>query len=78
MLEQLLETWRINNRINLYLLDAVENLGASLLSKGRTAGEQFAHLHNVRLMWIKSALPEILDKSAKIEKENARSKNPAS
>jgi uncharacterized damage-inducible protein DinB len=77
MLEQLLETWHINNRINLYLLDAVapESLGSSLLSKGRSAGEQFAHVHNVRLMWIKSALPAALEKSAKIEKENALDKS---
>ena len=76
MLEQLLETWQINNRINIYLLDAVapENLGSMLLSKGRSAGEQFAHIHNVRLMWIKSALPEALEKSAKIEKKNALDK----
>lgn len=76
MLEPLIETWHINNRINLYLLESVapENLGAALLSKGRTAGEQFAHIHNVRLMWIKSAMPEILERSAKIEKENARDK----
>lgn len=76
MLEQLVETWQINNRINLYLLDAIapENLSAALLSKGRSAGEQFAHVHNVRLMWIKASLPEILGKSAKIEKENALDK----
>ena len=68
--QQLLETWQINNRINLYLLDAVtsESLGAALVSKGRAVGEQFAHIHNVRLMWVKSAQPEILGKSAKIEK----------
>jgi uncharacterized damage-inducible protein DinB len=76
MLEQLLETWQINNRINLYLLEAVapENLGSTLVSKGRGAGEQFAHIHNVRLMWIKASLPEALEKSAKIEKENALDK----
>ncbi|MGC2236939.1 MAG: DinB family protein [Pyrinomonadaceae bacterium] len=76
MFEQLLETWQINNRINLYLLEAVapENLGSTLLSKGRSAGEQFAHIHNVRLMWIKASLPEALEKSAKIEKENALDK----
>lgn len=76
MFEQLLDAWQINNRINLYLLEAVapENLGSTLASKGRSAGEQFAHIHNVRLMWIKASLPEILEKSAKIEKENANDK----
>ena len=71
--KQLLETWEIHNRINLYLLNAVEPaaLISVLASKGRTVGEQFAHLHNVRLMWLKSAAPELLAGLMKIEKEQA-------
>jgi len=71
--QQLIETWQINNRINLYLLDAIqaEHLNNSLLSKGRKVGEQFAHIHNVRLMWLKAALPELLEGQIKAEKENA-------
>jgi uncharacterized damage-inducible protein DinB len=71
-----LETWEIHNRINLYLLDAVEP--AALLSqsasKGRTVGEQFAHIHNVRLMWLKSAAPDLLARLSKLEKEQALDK----
>jgi uncharacterized damage-inducible protein DinB len=68
-----LEAWVIHNRINLYLLDAVEaeHLTDAAASKGRSVGEQFAHLHNVRLMWLKQAAPELLGKLEKIEKENA-------
>ena len=68
-----LETWEIHNRINLYLLDAVEPAALVSLSasKGRTVGEQFAHIHNVRLMWLKSAAPELLAGLMKIEKEQA-------
>ena len=71
--KQLLETWEIHDRINRYLLDAVEpeHLKDLATSKGRTVGEQFAHIHNVRLMWLKQAAPELLDKLAKIEKEAA-------
>lgn len=71
--KQLLETWEIHNRINLYLLDAVEPVALVSLSasKGRTVGEQFAHIHNVRLMWLKSAAPELLAGLMKIEKEQA-------
>ena len=74
---QLLETWQINNRVNLYLLEAVtpENLSAALSSKGRNAGEQFAHIQNVRLMWLKQAAPELLENQIKIEKENAGDKD---
>lgn len=70
---QLIETWQINNRINLYLLEAIapEQLKAVLVSKGRMAGEQLAHIHNVRLMWLKAAMPEALAGLSKIEKEQA-------
>lgn len=74
--EQLIETWQINNRINLYLLESIaeETLGATMTSKGRSAGEQFAHIHNVRLMWLKASQPELLTDLEKIEKENALDK----
>ncbi|HKB65898.1 MAG TPA: DinB family protein [Pyrinomonadaceae bacterium] len=74
--KQFLETWEIHNRINLYLLDAVEPeaLVSLSASKGRTVGEQFAHLHNVRLMWLKSAAPELLAGLMKVEKEQAADK----
>ena len=69
----LLETWDIHNRINLYLLDAVEPeaLASLSASKGRTVGEQFSHVHNVRLMWLKSAAPDLLASLSKLEKQNA-------
>lgn len=68
---QLIETWAINNRIDLYLLDAIaeEHLDDSLVSKGRSIGKQFAHIHNVRLMWLKAAMPEALYGVSKIEPE---------
>ena len=71
--KQLLDTWEIHNRINLYLLDAVESAALIRLSasRGRTVAEQFAHIHNVRLMWLKSAAAELLVGLVKIEKEQA-------
>lgn len=73
---QLLETWQIHDRINLYLLDAVdaESLNSHSASKGRSVGEQFAHLHNVRLMWLKSAAQELIKDLVKIENEQASDK----
>jgi len=73
---QLLETWQIHDRINLYLLDAVDaaSLDSYSASKGRSVGEQFAHIHNVRLMWLKSAAPELMKDLAKVEKEQAKDK----
>lgn len=70
-MHDLIETWLIHNRINYYLLDAIDeaHLADQASSKGRTVGEQFAHLHNVRLMWLKSAQPELLASVEKIEKD---------
>jgi len=73
MSDQLLETWQIHDRINIYLLDAIDpaSLAAHSASKGRSVGEQIAHIHNVRLMWLKSAAPDLLKGLAKIENELA-------
>lgn len=76
----LIETWEIHNRINLYLLDAVseEYLPDVSASKGRTVGEQFAHMHNVRLMWLKAASPDLFATQNKIDKEKITKKLLAS
>lgn len=65
----LVETWQISNRIDLYLLDAIteEYLADALISKGRNVAKQFAHIHNVRLMWLKSAAPDLNEKEHKLE-----------
>ena len=72
----LLETWQIHDRINLYLLDAIDpaSLDSHSASKGRSVGEQFAHVHNVRLMWLKTAAPELLKVLTKVEKDQANDK----
>ena len=71
-----IETWDIHNRINLYVLDAVEpaSLRSLSASKGRNVGEQLAHIHNVRLMWLKAAAPDLLKGLTKLEKEHALDK----
>jgi len=72
-MKEIIDAWHIHNRINLYLLDAIDEkyLGAvPVTSKGRNVGEQFAHMHNVRLMWLKVASPALFEEQTKIEKEN--------
>ena len=77
MNEQLLETRQINNRINLYLLNAIKEewLVDLPVSQGRNVGEQFGHIHSVRLMWIKSSVPALLKGLDKIDKETGVKKN---
>jgi uncharacterized damage-inducible protein DinB len=67
----LLNAFQTNNRINLYLL---ENLPAPAWDekppdgKGRTIAAIVAHMHNVRVMWLKAAkaeeIPEQLDRAS--------------
>ena len=75
--DEIIDTWAINYRIDLYLLDAIpeEHLDDQLASKGRDVGSQFAHIHNVRLMWLKAAMPEALADLKKIEKDTPVTKN---
>jgi uncharacterized damage-inducible protein DinB len=70
MSDPLVETWEINARINTYLVEALpaKALSAVAASGGRTVGEALAHIHNVRLMWLKAAAPDLLAGSEKIEK----------
>lgn len=74
--KEIIDTWNINNRINLYLLEAIqpEALNDLSASKGRNVAQQFAHLHNVRLMWLKAAAPELMEGLEKVEKEAAADK----
>jgi uncharacterized damage-inducible protein DinB len=75
MEEPLIETWRIHNRINLYLLDAISEAALNLaLPKCRSIFDQFAHMHNVRLMWLKAAAPESLGGVEKLETKKGGTK----
>ncbi len=67
--EQLVDSWHIHNRILLYLLDAIpaEGLPGVPASKGRSVGQILAHIHNVRLMWLKAAAPELMEGLVKLE-----------
>ena len=71
-----IETWQIHNRINLYLLDAIaeDALPAVLNEKSRSVWALFAHLHNVRLMWLKAAAPDLLAGSDKLETQTVGAK----
>jgi uncharacterized damage-inducible protein DinB len=67
----LLSAFAINDRINRYL---IENIAAEAWAakppegRGRTIAAIAAHIHNVRLMWLKAvgahALPDKVDESA--------------
>lgn len=73
MREQITDTWMINNKINLKLLDAIdaEGMNCSLSKRGgRTVADQIGHLHNVRLMWLTVCDKSLMNGLIKIEKGN--------
>jgi uncharacterized damage-inducible protein DinB len=51
---ELAETWRINHRINLRLLDALTDgqLAATILPRGKTVTSYFVHIHMARFYWL--------------------------
>ena len=69
-MKDILETWLIHDRINQYLIASIDDsfLTDIPASKGRTVGEQLAHMHNVRLMWLKASAPSLYASQTKIEK----------
>lgn len=68
-MEALLETWRINDRLNRYVLDSLSDEALDTpLSKGKSVGANFSHIHNVRLMWLKAAAPDLHGDQVKFEK----------
>ena len=68
MIEELVETWEINNRACLRLLnDLTPEQFAAPLTKGKSVGAQFAHIHNVRLMWLKASAPDLYEGMQKME-----------
>lgn len=69
MTEPLTDAWNLNNRIHLYLLDAISPdglKGVPVGMSGRSVGEIFAHMHNVRLMWLEVSAPNLFETVAKI------------
>ena len=64
MLEELLEAWRTNNRINLFLIDKISDEGMRCtlsVHGGRNVVRQLAHLHNVRVWHLENRARELAE-----------------
>jgi len=69
---ELLEAWRTNNRINLFLIDHISDEGMKCtLSKrgGRNVVRQFCHLHNVRVWHLEARAKDLSKGLYKFETE---------
>ena len=78
MTSQIVETWRINHRVNEKLLDHISDNGlkSSLSTRGgRDVARQFAHLHNVRLAWLEVSAKDLLKGLKKFDAKVSPSKD---
>lgn len=67
--EQLLEAWDTHNAMFFMLFDAIEPeafAGKPVGMGGRSVGNIFAHVNNLRLEWIKVSAPPLTDGLTKI------------
>ena len=50
----LTDTWHLNNRVNLRLIDALtdEQLAATILPRGKAVTSYFVHIHMARFYWL--------------------------
>ena len=72
MKEQLLNTWDINHRMNLLLINNTSDTGMqkTLSSRGgRSIFQQWIHIHNVRMQWLEICAKDIFLKYTVLNKD---------
>ena len=72
VVDNIIETWHINNRVNFKLLESItdDGLAATLSTRGgRNVALQFAHMHYVRLWRLKTYARDYLTGQTFIDKE---------
>ena len=76
-IDQILEAWRTNNRVNLLLIDGIsdEGMGCTLSKRGgRNVVRQFAHVHNVRIYHLERRTKDLAEGLTKFETKDEPSK----
>ena len=74
MKEQLLDTWRIHQRMNILLITntTADGMSKTLSTRGgRTVYDQWVHIHNVRMQWLETCAKDIFKKYAVLDKAAA-------
>jgi uncharacterized damage-inducible protein DinB len=68
----LIETWLMSHEVNRYLLGNIpeDALGHAYDKRTRTVRQQFMHIHNVRLMWLKVAAPQMMGSLTSFDMES--------
>jgi uncharacterized damage-inducible protein DinB len=65
----LADTWHLNNRVNLRLLEnlTAEQLAATVRPRGKDVASQFVHIHHVRIYWLEHRARALAKGLKKIE-----------
>lgn len=73
MLAEIIETWQINNRVNQMIITRLrpEDFLHTLSPRGRNVGQQFIHLHSIRLARVQHFGKGIYDSSLELDKDQA-------
>ena len=72
MKEQLLNTWDINQRMNLLLVNNTSDTGMQKMVStrgGRNIFQQWVHIHNVRMRWLEVCSKDIFLKCSVLNKD---------
>ena len=80
MREEIVEAWRTNNRINLFLIDEISAAGMKCtLSKrgGREVARQFAHLHDVRIYQLEKRARDLSEGLVAFQSKGAKAVVPS-
>ena len=75
--DQIVDTWRTNSHVLLYLLEQIPPKGLAaipLASRGRNVAQQFSHVHKVRYAWLRLNAPDLAEKIPMFKKAEAPSK----
>lgn len=70
MLEGLIDTWQAHNAINLKLLEGLPEGGLEAVSAsgGMTVGQQFGHIHTVRIRWVEGSESKLTEVSRQFKR----------
>jgi uncharacterized damage-inducible protein DinB len=68
IMKRFIETWKVNNFINLALLECIDDDHFNDQSSQRNDKlmEQFAHMYHVRMLWLDQNTPELVTELARV------------
>ena len=75
-MQRFIDTWQVNNNINLFLINSIndEYFLHHPIRKTSALSEQFLHIHNARMLWIRQNDPKLVDQIVRLNNGNKTKK----